>query len=93
LKSSSQSFAGKLAARKSGTGVQALLTTPLLVTLLAIVYQASQSVPNNIAEFYNKLFEMVFLRHDQTKAAFKRRLSRSRNMGQSTMLRLVYVIF
>lgn len=63
------------ATRSSTTGIRSLLTTPLLVTLLAIVYRTSQSVPDSIADFYNKLFEIVFLRHDQTKAGFKRRLA------------------
>lgn len=65
----------RLAIRKSTSGVRSLLTTPLLITLLVIVYRSSQTIPDNIADFYNKLFEVVFQRHDQTKAGFRRKFA------------------
>lgn len=52
--------------------VSGILNTPLLLTLLIQVYNAEQSVPSNIPEFYEKLFTTVFSKHDKTKPGLTR---------------------
>jgi hypothetical protein len=52
--------------------IRNLLTTPLLLTLLVLVYQVEHSVPSELPEFFKLLFVTVFSRHDGTKPAFKR---------------------
>ena len=58
---------------KSDTKVCDVITTPLLLTLLVIVYKAENDIPNNLVEFYEKLFLILCLRHDSTKPGFKRK--------------------
>lgn len=52
--------------------VRELLNTPLLLTLLAVIYNADQTVPENEAEFYRRLFDVLLYRHDKTKLGFRR---------------------
>ncbi|CAG9931988.1 NACHT domain-containing protein [Candidatus Nitrotoga arctica] len=53
--------------------IRGLLTTPLLLTLLVLVYQSEGVIPNELPEFFNLLFTTVFVRHDRTKPAFTRK--------------------
>ena len=52
--------------------ISGLLITPLLLTLLAYVYQADQAIPNELPDFFQRLFAIVFSRHDSTKPGFRR---------------------
>lgn len=52
-----------------------VLKTPLLLTLLVIVYKSHNDIPNNLAEFYESLFHILCFRHDSTKPGFKREFS------------------
>jgi hypothetical protein len=58
---------------KRENGIASLLQTPLLMTLLVIVYSGTQSIPSSLAEFYGALFQTLLTRHDKTKPAFQRR--------------------
>jgi hypothetical protein len=60
------------AIQESPVEIQELLTTPLLLTLLVLVYQVEQSIPSELPEFFKLLFVTVFSRHDGTKPAFNR---------------------
>jgi hypothetical protein len=53
--------------------IRDLLTTPLLLTLLVLVYQNEGIVPNELPEFFKLLFSTVFSRHDRSKPAFVRK--------------------
>ena len=53
-------------------GMQNLLSTPLLVTLLVIRYKSYQDVPTQLSEFYDSLFIIMLQRHDGTKPGYKR---------------------
>ncbi len=55
-----------------GSGIENLLTTPLLVTLLVWLYRAQSSIPSTLTKFYEQLFDVMFYKHDQTKPGFKR---------------------
>lgn len=60
------------AIKTSDHKIEALLTTPLLVTLLVIVYKAAQRIPSNLPEFYDAMFYLMLFRHDKTKPGFNR---------------------
>lgn len=60
--------------KNSSPQIKMLLTTPLLLTLLAILYKSEESIPENLIEFYDKLFYILYTRHDSTKPGFKREI-------------------
>jgi len=53
--------------------VRTLASTPLLATLLTIVYRAHQKVPADFAEFYDELFQILLVRHDRSKSGYERK--------------------
>jgi len=71
------------AVKDSPTGVDELITTPLLVTLLVYSYNETNTIPSHLVEFYRALFPLLFYRHDKTKPNFKR--SRSTNLTEREM--------
>lgn len=60
------------AIHSSESQVVEVITTPLLFTLLVIIYKSFNEIPNSLAEFYSKLFTVLCYRHDSTKPGFKR---------------------
>lgn len=50
-----------------------LLETPLLVTLLIAQYSQTQQIPEQLSEFYESIFPVLFERHDSFKSPFQRR--------------------
>ncbi len=62
------------AIKSSNSQVADLLTTPLVMTLLATLYQAEKSIPQDVPEFYERLFHTLFTTHDATKPGLVRRL-------------------
>jgi len=57
----------------NGSGGEDLLSTPLMVTLMALTYRSYNRIPENLSEFYEDLFAMLLSRHDgKTKRGFKR---------------------
>lgn len=60
------------AINSSNIEIKSLLSTPLLLTLLAIVFKAEQAIPSQFSDFYEKLFHILFTRHDSSKPGFKR---------------------
>jgi hypothetical protein len=57
---------------QSPSQVKEFLNTPLLLTLLTIVYQTDGTIPSELPEFFQVLFATVFSKHDGTKPGFKR---------------------
>jgi hypothetical protein len=57
----------------SPTQVTSLAGTPLLATLLTIVYRANQKIPSDFAEFYEELFQILLIRHDRSKSGYERK--------------------
>lgn len=49
-----------------------LLETPLLVTLLVAQYAQTQQIPDQLSEFYDNIFPLLFERHDSFKVPFVR---------------------
>jgi hypothetical protein len=62
-----------LAIKNSSNKIQGLLKTPLLLTLLVLVYQAEQEIPSELPDFFDKLFTTVFSKHDRTKPGYIRK--------------------
>lgn len=56
--------------------IKDLISTPLLATLLAMSYKSSQRIPPDFVEFYDQLFQVLFVRHDASKALHRPRKSR-----------------
>jgi hypothetical protein len=57
----------------SSAEVAGLLTTPLMMTLLVILYKSLQTIPDTIPKFYEELFDVLFYRHDHSKPGFRRK--------------------
>jgi hypothetical protein len=47
-------------------------TTPLLLTLFSITYNARQFRPDSLSEFYSLIFSTMLYRHDRMKVGFER---------------------
>jgi NACHT domain len=52
--------------------IHKLVSTPLLATLLTIVYRAHQKIPLDFSEFYEELFQILLIRHDKSKLGYER---------------------
>ena len=61
------------AIEKSTLSIDSLISTPLLATLLTIVYRAHQKIPADFAEFYDELFQILLVRHDRSKPGYERK--------------------
>jgi hypothetical protein len=59
--------------KESSTDVSGLLTTPLMMTLLVILYKSLQTIPDTVPKFYEELFDVLFYRHDHSKPGFRRK--------------------
>jgi len=68
-----KSLALRQAIKNSPSKISSLISTPLMLTLVVIVYQAEAQIPETLPEFFNRLFQVVFSRHDHLKAAFNRK--------------------
>lgn len=55
-----------------GKNIASLVSTPLLLTLLAIQYVEEGDVPSNLEGFYENLFHVMCSRHDSTKPGYVR---------------------
>lgn len=74
------------AIKNSSAEVGGLLTTPLMLTLLVVVYRAENSIPADVPEFYERLFQTLFSKHDSIKPGLARR-HRS-NLGERKLQHL-----
>ncbi|MFN6337669.1 MAG: NACHT domain-containing protein [Cyanobacteriota bacterium] len=53
--------------------IKGLVNTPLLATLLTIIYRANQKIPSDFSEFYDELFQILLVRHDRAKPGYERK--------------------
>ena len=60
------------AIRSSPSNIGGLITTPLMLTLVVIVYEAEARIPETLPEFFEKLFQVVVSNHDRLKGGFTR---------------------
>ena len=68
-----KSLALRQAIRNSPSKISALITTPLMLTLVVLVYESDSEIPDTLPEFFEGLFQVVFTRHDRQKANFNRK--------------------
>jgi hypothetical protein len=54
------------------SNIQGIISTPLMLTLVIVVYQTEKEIPLSLADFFDKLFGIVFTKHDKLKAGFNR---------------------
>lgn len=52
--------------------IKGVITTPLMLTLLIQVYHVETEIPASLPDFYDKLFNAVFIKHDGIKPGFER---------------------
>jgi len=52
--------------------IRGIISTPLMLTLVIVVYQTEKEIPLSLSEFFDKLFGVVFTKHDKLKAGFNR---------------------
>lgn len=52
--------------------IQGIISTPLMLTLVIVVYQTEKEIPLSLADFFDKLFGIVFTKHDRLKTGFNR---------------------
>ena len=60
------------AIQSSPSDIRAFLTTPLLLTLLVLVYKAESTIPSELPSFFEVLFVTVLSKHDGTKPGYTR---------------------
>lgn len=68
-----KSLALRQAIKNSPSRISALITTPLMLTLVVLVYESDSEIPDTLPEFFEGLFQVVFTRHDRQKANFNRK--------------------
>lgn len=52
--------------------VKEALVTPLMVNLFVFIYKEEQIIPQYVKDFYERLFDLVLRKHDNTKIDFER---------------------
>jgi len=60
------------AIKSHSSNISELLCTPLLITLLIISYKSYQTLPGQLSDFYESIFQILLQRHDGTKPGFIR---------------------
>jgi hypothetical protein len=61
-----------LGVTNSKAEIRDVLITPLMVNLFVFIYKNEQIVPEHVKDFYDRLFDLVLRKHDNTKIDFKR---------------------
>lgn len=75
---------------KSKVEIQDALITPLMVNLFVFIYKQEQIVPEHVKDFYDRLFDLVLRKHDNTKIDFKReRATKLDNINLKKILQLI----
>jgi hypothetical protein len=72
-----EAVASKLlqAVNGSSTQVKRLLKTPLMLTLLVLTCGGKQQIPDTLPEFYDSLFRVLAIMHDETKPGYVREMA------------------
>lgn len=51
---------------------ESILKSPILVVLLCVSYNMGEDIPDTLSEFYEKIFDTVFTKHDNIKSGVHR---------------------
>jgi len=52
--------------------IKGVIRTPLMLTLVVMIYQTQKDIPTTLSGFFDRLFGVVFSKHDKLKAGFNR---------------------
>ncbi|WP_447798173.1 NACHT domain-containing protein [Pseudomonas moraviensis] len=52
--------------------IKGVVHTPLMLTLVVMIYQTEKEIPSTLSGFFDKLFGVVFAKHDKQKPGFNR---------------------
>lgn len=74
------------ATRSAPDSVKEIISTPLMLTLVVWVYESEQEIPSTLRDFFEKLFHVVFTRHDSLKVGFTRQ--HYSGLSETKLLRL-----
>ncbi len=61
------------ALNSSSIGINELLRTPLMMTLLVVAYKSESKIPERFSEFYENIFQTLLVRHDKSKPGYTRK--------------------
>lgn len=53
---------------------ESFASIPLLLTIMLMTYESGASIPDNLTDFYNQAFYVLYQRHDASKSGYKREL-------------------
>lgn len=71
------------AALLQSNSVRAVASTPLLATLLTIVYRSTQRIPNDFSEFYDQLFQILLVKMRSIQSIFPQEKDKARRQGNA----------
>lgn len=61
------------AIKDSPEDIQDAISTPLMMSIVVLVYESVNQIPPYLSEFFSALFHVVFTQHDSLKEAFRRK--------------------
>jgi len=60
------------AINQSPREIQEAISTPLMLSIVVLVYKSANQIPPYLSEFFDVLFHVVFTQHDNRKDSFRR---------------------
>lgn len=60
------------AINQSPPEIKEAISTPLMLSIVVLVYKSANQIPPYLAEFFDVLFHVVFTQHDNRKDSFRR---------------------
>lgn len=60
------------AIKNSPVEIRDAISTPLMLSIVVLVYKSANQIPPYLAEFFSVLFHVVFTQHDSRKDSFRR---------------------
>ncbi|MCF5650178.1 NACHT domain-containing protein [Pseudomonas syringae] len=61
------------AIKESPVDIREAISTPLMMSIVVLVYESVNQIPPYLSEFFSALFHVVFTQHDSLKEAFRRK--------------------
>ena len=61
------------AIKNSPKQITEVINTPLMLSIVVLVYESAQEIPPYLSDFFDALFHVVFTQHDRLKVAFQRK--------------------
>lgn len=61
------------AIKDSPQDIRDAISTPLMMSIVVLVYESVNQIPPYLSEFFSALFHVVFTQHDSLKEAFRRK--------------------